>query len=243
MTLRRRLQGNEVLVGTWCGLDSTFALEIVAAAGFDWLCVDLQHGHASDSALGLLLQAADAAGVPVLVRPGTGEPDRIGRALDLGAAGVLIPLVESRSEAEAAVAACRYPPRGRRSWGPTRSEPDSPDPVCVVMVESAAAIDAVEAIASVDDLDGIFLGPNDLSLSLHGSTGTDVSSELARVVDACGGAGIIAGTACGTSDEVVAARAAGLRLLTVDWDIGMLRSAAASILGATRDALERGAGR
>lgn len=237
-SIRASLAAGKPLVGTWCGLGDSVSLEIVARAGFDWICIDLQHGVAADAALPGLLQAADAAGVPALVRPRWNEAAAIGHALDLGAAGVVVPLVDGPVEAARAVASCRYPPSGDRSWGPTRMDTGTDsDAVCVVMVESAAAVDAIDDIVVVPGLDGVFVGPTDLSLSLNGRTGGDVKEAVERVSAACARVGLVAGTACGRPSDIAAATAAGFRLLTVDWDIGMLRASASATVEAARAAV------
>jgi 4-hydroxy-2-oxoheptanedioate aldolase len=214
---------------------------VIGSVGFDWLCIDLQHGVATEANLTALLQAATAVGVPALVRPASADAAAIGRALDSGAAGVVVPLVEDVAAAEAVVSACRYPPRGRRSWGPFRPLVDgspSPDtePLCVVMVETAVGVGVVEQIASVSDVDVVFVGPTDLSLSLGGDR-ADVGAALARIAAACRNAHTPAGIACADAAHVVEAHADGYQLLTVQWDVGFLVSGAASALSSARAAI------
>jgi 4-hydroxy-2-oxoheptanedioate aldolase len=240
--LRRALRDGQTLLGTWGCLGSMYALELVAASGFDWICVDLQHGLADDGALPGLLQAAHAASVPALVRPSSHEPAAIGRALDAGAAGVIVPLVETAAAAAAAVAACRYPPLGCRSWGPplrsvvTDAAMEETDPLRVVMIETERGVAAADEIATVDGVDAIFIGPSDLSLSIAGILGAELRPALARVEAACKEAGVATGIACADSDRVTVACAAGYRLLTVGWDIGFLGAGAAATLAAARAA-------
>jgi 4-hydroxy-2-oxoheptanedioate aldolase len=239
--LRRALLEGQTVLGTWSCLDSTYALELVAASGFDWICIDLQHGLADDGALPGLLQSADAAGVPVLVRPSSNEPAAIGRALDAGAAGVIVPLVETAAAAAAAVGACRYPPLGCRSWGPLRpvatdAAVEETEPLRVVMIETERGVAAADEIAAVDGVDAVFVGPSDLSLSIAGTLGAELGTALARVEAACRETGVATGIACADSDRVAVACAAGYRMLTVGWDIGFLGTGAAATVAAARAA-------
>ncbi|NAZ74565.1 aldolase [Kineococcus sp. T13] len=192
-------------LGSWSLLRSPAAAATAAAAGVDWICLDAQHGEHDDASVREVCTLLAGSGVPVHVRPPANDAAWIGRALDAGAAGVVVPLVEDAGEAAAAVAACRYPPHGRRSWGPLggaygRAVPSAREARarCAVMVETAGALERVEAIAAVDGLDEVFVGPFDLSLSL----GRDVEelvadpapdAPLRRVVAACRRAGVVAG--------------------------------------------------
>jgi 4-hydroxy-2-oxoheptanedioate aldolase len=241
-SLRQRLEAAEPLLGTWAALDSAYAVELVGSVGFDWICVDLQHGVAAQPDLPGLLQAASAAGVPALVRTPIGSLGDAQRALDLGAAGVIAPFVESAAEAAAVAASCRYAPDGRRSWGPLRPLADGApagvagDPLCVVMVETARGVEAVEEIAGVPGIDAVFVGPADLSLSTSGRLGSDLGAELAVVAAACRRAGIAAGIACPDERAAATAYAAGFRLLTLQWDVGFLAAGAGAALVAAREA-------
>jgi 4-hydroxy-2-oxoheptanedioate aldolase len=242
--LRRTLRDGQTLLGTWSCLGGMYALELVAASGFDWICIDLQHGLTGEGGLAGLLQAADAAGVPALVRVSSNEPASIGRALDLGAPGVIVPLVETAAAAAAAVGACRYPPLGSRSWGSMRpvatDAAEVEEPLRVVMIETERGVAAADEIAAVDGVDAIFVGPSDLSLSTSGTLGAELEPALARVEAACRDNEVAIGIACADSDRVKAACAAGYRLLTVGWDIGFLASGAAATLAAARAASSDG---
>ena len=116
-------------VGAWVSIGSSYVVEVLASCGFDWLCIDLQHGFAADGDLLPMLQAAAITRIPALVRVPGLDHRLIGRALDSGAAGVIVPMVNSAAEAREAVRACRYPPGGVRSWGrpgsrwPSRATP------------------------------------------------------------------------------------------------------------------------
>src|SRR5205085_1042568 len=112
----------EPTFGLWAAIPASLTAELGAAAGYDYVCIDLQHGLSDEHTMVTMLQATVAAGATPLVRVAWNEPGLIMRALDLGAAGVIVPLVGSREEASRAVQACRYPPEGSRSYGPSRAQ-------------------------------------------------------------------------------------------------------------------------
>ncbi len=244
--LRELLQSDQPRIGTWISIPAPYVVEIFASIGFDWLCIDMQHGFIGDDLLPSMLMAAAVSGTPTVVRTRWNDPAAIMRPLDAGADGVIVPLVNDRDEALRAARASRYPPNGIRSWGPMRpledgapgARPDD-EPVCIVMVETKEAAASAAAIASTPGIDGVFVGPSDLSLSLSGRLGADISDQTAAISQACADAGIIAGVACGGPESVIAAQAAGFRLLTLEWDVAMLAAGATSARSAVRLALEK----
>jgi 4-hydroxy-2-oxoheptanedioate aldolase len=239
-------------LGGWCGIPSAFTAELVARAGFDWVCVDMQHGLVGYEQMVAMLQGIDAAGVPGLVRVRANRPDEIGRALDAGAVGVIVPLVDSPEEAAAAARACRYPPDGIRSWGPTRAALGRPgfrpetangDVLCFVMVETPGALERIEEIVATPGIDGVFVGPNDLAISLGlglpplTDTAERHREAIARVGDACRRAGIVAAIVAylDIARQLAEWRPAGYTMFAISSDVGMLA-------GSVRDhlALARG---
>jgi 4-hydroxy-2-oxoheptanedioate aldolase len=243
--LRELRTSERPLLGTWCSIPSAYCVELLASVGFEWVCIDLQHGLVGEEGLPAMLLAADAAGIPALVRTRWNDPPSIMRALDFGAAGVIVPLVSTAEHARACASACRYPPLGERSWGPMRplagGGPSPADAICVVMVETTTGVEEVDEIASTPGIDGVFVGPSDLSLSATGRLGGDVAEHVAIVAAACRRAGILAGIACADADGAAAASAAGLRLLTLQWDVGMFASGALAALDAARGAVSSSA--
>ncbi|RTL65205.1 MAG: hypothetical protein EKK42_22175 [Pseudonocardiaceae bacterium] len=201
-----------VTFGGWCHLESPFAVELMASLGFDWCCLDMQHGTIrTDDVVGLL-QAVQAAGATAYVRvPGPGAP-LIGAVLDAGAAGVIVPQVSTPEQARAAAAACRYSPDGSRSWGPLRPSwgrhvliPQSWAPLpATSWSRTAPAVGNTAAIAAVPGLTGIIAGPADLALDLWGdpylASDPRTVEKLAPVVAACRENGITAGVFCGTGN-------------------------------------------
>lgn len=173
---RERLRGSETLIGTLLNLPSAAVAEILAAAGFDWLFIDGEHGAIDSAELVAILQAVerDIACIVRIPELGVGA---IKRALDMGAAGILVPQIETAEEAARAVRLARYAPEGERGMGLARAhrygfgfreyiERANRDIAVVVQAEHARAVDNIDAIASVEGLDAVFLGPYDLSASL-----------------------------------------------------------------------------
>ncbi len=238
--------------GVWATVPSGFSAELLARAGPDYVCVDQQHGLAGDDGLADMLRAIALAGSAPLVRVGGNDARLIGRALDLGAIGVIVPLVESAEQAAAAVAACRYPPAGTRSYGPIRATDalGSVDPavlggevLCVAMVETRRGLDNVEEIAATAGLDAIYIGPSDLAVALGlppDQRGDAHAEAVDAILAACRRHGIVAGFHCRTG-EVAAARAAqGFTLVTFATDFTLLRLGAAQELERAREHVLRG---
>lgn len=247
-TLRTRLRDSTETLGGWCAIPNPLTAEIVGSATFDWVCVDTQHGPIGPTELLSMVQALDVTGTPVLVRVPANDAAAIAWALDIGADGVIVPMVNSVEDAARAVSACRYAPAGSRSYGPTRaalrngsfsaaSANDST--VCVVQIETREAIVMVDSIAAVEGLDGLFVGPADLGLSMGGENG-DVHSEAFRtttrtVVTAARKHGLAAGMFCGTIAAAETARADGFTMLAIQSDVRFLRSAAMDALAQLRN--------
>jgi 4-hydroxy-2-oxoheptanedioate aldolase len=213
----------------------------MARAGFDWLCLDLQHGGIGPELLVPMLQAT-AAGPPVLVRVPWNDPATIMRVLDLGAAGVIVPMVSTAEEARRAAGACFYPPDGYRSFGPLRRSrhvQGETGVLCMVMAETVEAVQKIDAIASTPGVGGIFIGPADLALSagLPPSIETDDPEHLervARVVAACERHSVVPGIAAGSAEAAAAWRGRGLRMLSLTSDARMVALGAAELLAAVR---------
>jgi 4-hydroxy-2-oxoheptanedioate aldolase len=236
----------QVRLGVWALLGEPRTAAALEHAGFDWLVLDAQHGHFDDAAVRATLALRREHRVPVLVRPRANDAGLIGRALDAGADGVVVPLVQNAAEAEAAVAAASYPPRGIRSWGPLpgleRTDGEDgrpPKPFVAVMVETASGLDDVAAIARTPGLDLVFVGPFDLSLSL----GTTVDGLLAderpeaplqRILAACAAAGVAAGAFGATVP-----RARRFVELGFEWVVAVLDTGVLEAGGALADQVRR----
>ena len=190
-------------LGIWSGLCSPMVAELLAQSSFDWVLFDAEHSPVEIAGLMPLLQAAGNGQASAIVRPPWNDAVLIKKVLDIGAQTILLPFVQNREEAEAAVASVRYPPNGRRGVaGTTRSSgygrisgyhAGAADEICtLVQVETAEALGNLEAIASVDGIDGVFVGPADLSASL-GHLGQpkhpDVQAEIRRAAEVIRAAG------------------------------------------------------
>lgn len=221
--------------GVWAALGDARTTLALERAGFGWVGLDAQHGHFDDASLRGFFALRHEKSAPVLVRVAANDLTLIGRALDSGADGVIVPLVQDAQQAEAAVAAALYPPRGTRSWGPlpgTGAHPGGsesmPRPLCAVMVETARAVADVGVIAATPDLDMVFVGPFDLALALGVDVDelladTDEGAPLPTVVRACREAGVLPGAFAGSPERAAALRVHGFSWIAVTTDSGVLR--------------------
>lgn len=227
--------------GLWSLLTDPVVAELVATTDLDFAVVDLQHGFATFGELPTLLQAMRAGRMVPLVRVPWNEPAAIMRAADSGAAGVVVPMVDSAAGAAAAVSACRFPPTGSRSWGPMwggvradgapAPEPANAAMLCFVMVETQAGIDALDEIVAVPGVDGVFVGPNDLALSCGFGRSTyrdsvGVTRLLDRVIAACVAGGVVPGLFCSDAEMARHWARRGARLVSAGVDTGLLRAGA-----------------
>lgn len=234
--------------GAWCAIPNSLTVELLASAGYDYVCLDLQHGLIGFSDLLPMIQAAQGRGVAPMVRVPENEPAIVSKALDAGAAGIVVPLVETAEEAARAVAACRFPPVGTRSWGPLRAglvagtqDRGVLDQVaCVCMIETQKGLDNAVEIAATPGLTGLYIGPSDLALALGLPPGPEQSDErhlaaTEAVRRACDAAGVVAGmhNLCGAAAR--RRRERGFRMLTVVLDAALLRAGAAEHLAAARE--------
>jgi 4-hydroxy-2-oxoheptanedioate aldolase len=159
-----RVRNGETVFGGWAVAPSPVSVGVLAGTGLDYVVVDLQHGTATEHDLPALTTAIQLAGATPLGRVRHAHPADISRALDLGCEGVIVPNVESAEQAAAVAGACRYPPEGYRSAGGALRT--VPRPLCIIMVESRHAMSELPATLALADVDGIYVGPRDLSYSL-----------------------------------------------------------------------------
>ena len=235
-TFLERLRSTEPLYGVWSTIPGPIPVELAARTGVDYVVVDLQHGGATEADLPGMLAAISVAGAYPLVRPRYKDFASIGRVLDLGAAGVVVPNVDSFSDAAAAAAACAYPPRGARSSGQLRAGPE--EPACIVMVESGAALDAIAGIVRVSGVHGLYVGPFDLGLSLGATPGDPDDPVLSAAIDgvlaAAAAARLPAGVHATSGTVAARLRGRGCRLITVGSDAGVLTAGIHADLAAAR---------
>nr|WP_272956070.1 aldolase/citrate lyase family protein [Actinopolymorpha rutila] len=249
-----RIRRRERAIGYWSAMDAPVATERIGRLGYDYVVLDAQHGLIGYSGILNGLMAVDAGAQAVgMVRVEDNHLTPIGRALDAGAAGVIVPLVNTPAEAAGAVSATRYPPVGRRSYGPMRSglrigpRPSEADASTLVfaMIETREGLENVEAICRTPGLDGVYVGPSDLVLGIGGAFPGDpaVSGEFESALRAVGDAARAAGVAAGihTHDGEVAAKrlAEGFTFASVASDLMHLELAARAHLAAARGGTDR----
>ena len=251
--LRAKWEADEPAFGLWASIPTSITAEMAAAAGYDYVCVDLQHGGSDESTMVSMFQATQAAGAAPLARLAWNEPWLIMRALDLGAVGVILPLIDNAGAAARAVEACRYPPLGRRSYGPIRAqivvgstslEELGTDALCFAMIETREGLDNLEEIAATPGLDGLYIGPSDLSIALGlpprpvvGELGEDLkplAEAIERVREGCAANGLIAGMHCASGAAAEQYVKEGFRLITVALDTNLFRATISRELSAAR---------
>jgi len=235
--------------GIWTSIPDLSVAELVGGLPYDYVVVDLQHGVTTFTELPALAQAMRAAGNAPLVRVPWKDPSQIMRAIDSGASGVVVPMISTAAEAEAAVSACRFPPAGVRSWGPmwgyVRSDGALPPAeqdagvLCIVQVENAEAIEHLDAILATEGLDGIYIGPNDLALACGYGRSTyrddpEVSTLIQKIVDACRAAGVPAGLHCSDPEMGRDWIERGASMVTIAQDTGLIADGALEALRQAR---------
>lgn len=253
--VRERWAEGRPAVNAWLSIGSAFTAEIMAEAGYDALTLDLQHGVISFDAAVAMLQAMRASGAAVLARVSWLDPAAIMRALDAGAAGVICPMIDNAEQAARLVAMTRYPPTGMRSYGPTRASVaaggeygfEADDHVLTfAMIETAAAYADLDRIVATPGLDGVYVGPADLTIALTGRRypiGIDreepeMIDAIQRVLAASHAAGIRAGLHCGSPSYAARGVEWGFDLVTVSSDARLLSTAAAASVSALRGQID-----
>ena len=218
VSLRSRLVARETLYGAWSVIPSALSARLLAAAGVDYVVIDLQHGGAAEADLPAMTSAVRLAGAVPVARVRHAHAADIGRALDLGCEGVIVPNVESAAQARQVAGAVRYPPAGYRSAGGVLAVAE---PFCLVMAESADAVADLDATLAVEGVDGVYVGPNDLSRSLGCKLDPDdpvLSRALQRVWAACASAGKPVGVHAADGAAAARYREAGCTLITAVTD-------------------------
>jgi 4-hydroxy-2-oxoheptanedioate aldolase len=230
-----RLRRGDVVFGAWSVLPGAVSARALAVAGLDYVVIDLQHGGATEHDLPGMTAAISLAGVTPLARVRHAHPADIGRALDLGCHGVIVPNVESAEQAAAVAGACRYPPAGYRSAGGVMA--GGGRPLCIVMAESRNAVAEIGATLALDGVDGIYVGPRDLSLSLGCALDPRdpvLRPELERIWAACAAAGKPVGVHASDGATARLYRDSGCRILTVATDAAAIERGARTELAAAR---------
>ena len=254
--LRTLWQNDQAAVNGWLTIPNSFSAETMAHQGWDTLTIDMQHGLIDEAAMVTMLQAISTTPTVPVVRVPWLEPGIIMKSLDAGAYGVICPMVNTREDAQKLVAYTRYAPQGTRSFGPVRAtlyggadyaEHANQTIVAFAMIETAQALDNLDAILSVEGLDAIYIGPSDLSLSLGCRPVFDdldpkAAQAVAHIVERATAHGVKAGIHNGRPDVALARIAAGFRFVTVGSDARLIATGSQELLGAMRQGTGAAAG-
>ena len=230
-------QGRPTING-WCSMPGSFSAELMASMGWDSVAIDTQHGVIGYSEMLAMLQAVSTTAAVPLVRVSWNQPGEIMRALDAGAYGVICPMINDAAECAAFVQACHYPPQGFRSSGPTRAvvyggsdyhAGANGQILTIAMIETAAGLENVEAIVATPGLDGVYIGPSDLSLGIGGPPGQDseapaLMAAFDKILAACKAAGVRAGVHTSSVSYSQKMISRGFDMVTVGADVRFLMS-------------------
>jgi 4-hydroxy-2-oxoheptanedioate aldolase len=247
--LREIWAKGEAAVNGWLAIPSAFSAEVMSHQGFDSLTIDMQHGVVDYQVAVTMLQGISTTGVVPLARVPWNDPARIMKILDAGAYGVICPMINTRDEAEALVAACKYYPRGYRSWGPVRASiyagtdytPARANETLLVipMIETAQAVKNIDDILSVPGIDAVYVGPADLSITLGctprlDQTEAPVVEAQQQIAAACKRHKVVAGIHCGGAPYALKMIAEGYQFVTLASDGRFLAARAADEVAAVR---------
>lgn len=247
--IRPRLATGKPFVFPWIGMAGAAQAGQIARMGFDAVAIDLQHGMVGEGDAPAMAAAITAVGLPTVVRVRWNEPGLVGFALDMGAAAVIAPMVNSVEEAKALVKAAKYPPLGQRSWGGYAmvqtagvSAADylrdaNTQTLIFAMIETREALEALDGIAAVKGLDGLFVGPSDLSIALSNGksidrSGPETISAMKRVAEVCQARGLVAGAFAGNVEFYRMYVSLGFRFLAGPTDTELLTRGAEAFLKA-----------
>jgi 4-hydroxy-2-oxoheptanedioate aldolase len=252
-TLARKLHGDNTVFAGWCGLPSPLVAELVGRDGFPAIVLDQQHGLWGTASLFTAIAAVHQASAAPIVRVPIGDFAMASRALDGGAEGIIAPMINSADDAYAFVAATKFPPVGERSWGPQRAMTfsgltDSNSylrkanelTVTFAMIETRRALDNLDAILATPGIDGVFVGPFDLSITLaNGKTvdpdSKDVDAALNKILKAADKADKLAGVYCHTAKRARTLAKRGFRFITAGSDTSFLRAGVSAVLEELKD--------
>jgi len=248
--VREKLNSGEVAIGLFVTIGHPDVTERLSMTGLDWLLLDSEHAPLGIETLQMMMQAMHGDSCSPIVRVPWNDQVAIKRALDIGAHGVLVPWVNTREEAEAAVAACKYPPLGIRGCGPRRATlvngweyvGEANEKLLVaVQIETPEAVENIDEIVAVDGVDTVYIGPVDLSMNMFGAQGKwEEPSFLAafdRVLEAADRAGKPAGMYC-HAGNIKWAIDKGFRFLTIGNDDNILTTAVGETLAIARQAIK-----
>ena len=251
--LKKKLAAGEFSPGIWISLPSPSACEVIAGAGFDWIIVDTEHSPFNPETLQHILMAFKGSSTVPVVRVAWNDQVMIKQALDMGWDGVLVPQTNTADEARCAVGACRYPPVGRRGFGPRRAGNYYRDQdeyvrladdsvICAVQIEDVSAAEQMDEITRVPGIDWIFVGPYDMSGSagrLGDINGPETRQAIRKVFDASQAAGIPCGNALSGVENIEKVLASGCQLVVLGEDTAYLKEAVDNALKVFREAVNK----
>lgn len=246
--LKQLWREGKTAVNGWLTIPSAWTAEVAARSGFDAVTLDLQHGLADYHTAVSMLQAISGTDAVPLARVAWNDPAIIMRVLDAGAQGIICPMINTRTECEAFVGACRYPPAGYRSYGPIGPAlrwgsdyfPHANETVLTLaMIETAGAMERLPELAATPGLDGFYVGPWDLSIALGLTWPPDfrnpaLLSALDRILNAAAQRGLVAGAHASSPETAGLLSELGFRLVSPGTDSAWLQGAAATIAVETR---------
>ncbi len=246
--LRTLWAEDKAAVNGWLAIPNGFSAEVMAHQGWDTLTIDMQHGLIDEAALIPMLQAISTTPTVPVVRVPWLEPGVLMKALDAGAYALICPMINTREDAQKLVAWTHYAPQGTRSFGPVRAtlyggadyaEHANRTIVTFAMIETAQALDNLDAILSVEGLDAIYIGPSDLSLSLgcrpvFDDVDPKAQQAIEHIVARAKAHGVVAGIHNGRADVALARVAMGFRFVTLGSDARLLAAGSQQLLGAMR---------
>jgi 4-hydroxy-2-oxoheptanedioate aldolase len=250
-TLKKKWANGQATLNGWLSIGNSFTAEIMAELGYDSLTVDIQHGFLDYNDAKGMLQAIRASQVAPIVRVPWLDPAIIMKSLDAGAYGIICPMINTATQAGALVDAMRYPPHGSRSFGPTRANISAGanyageangNVVAFAMIETAEAVENVDAICATEGLDGIYVGPADLTLGVtNGRLAPGFDREepemikvIKRILASAKSHNIRAGIHCGTPEYAAKAVGWGFDLTTISGDVRLLAAGARASVYQTR---------
>lgn len=243
--------GQKPVLNGWLSIANSFVAEIMAAQGYDSITVDTQHGVVDYQDAVTMFQAMRASGVVPLARVPWLDPAMIMKMLDAGSYGVICPMINTRDQAEHLVSYVRYPPDGTRSFGPTRAnfsagpnyaKEANDEIICLAMIETKEAFDNLEAIVATPGLDGVYVGPADLTLGLHAGklapgfdrTEPEMIDAIRRIIEVSHKAGKRVGLHNGSPEYAAKAVGWGADFVTVSNDVRMLADKSSAMVGQFR---------
>jgi len=248
-TLKRDLKNGKQTFGIWVTIPHNDVAECLSHLAFDWFVFDQEHSPLDDQLSQQLMQAMGNTTVTPIIRVAWNDPVLIKKALDTGAHGIIVPYVNTRADAERAVGACLYPPRGIRGCGPRRGvilDPDylttaNDEVLIVIQIETEEAVENVEEILSVEGIDAYFVGPYDLSASmglLGDLSNMKVQAAIAKVRESGRGAGLPGGLWMGAGTSLEQRIREGWQFISLGMDVNLLMDGGTSALAATRISTE-----